>query len=319
MKIATLLLLAAGCASASPLLLVLNKEDATLSVIDLAANQTLGTVATGESPHELAVSSDGKLAFASNYGSRTPGSSISVIDIATRKELRRVDVAPLQRPHGLAESQGKLLFTAEGSKVFAAYDPAANKIEMIMGTGQNATHMVMASPQGDRIYTANIGSDSISIFERAGQGGWNQTVIGVGKGPEGMDLSPNGKELWAAHSRDGSISVIDLAAKKVTGTIDIGTKRSNRLKFTPDGKYVLISDMEGNELIVLNADSRQPAKKIAVGKAPEGICITPAGDKAYIAVSGENKIAVLDLKTLAVTGSIPTGKSPDGMALVDSK
>src|SRR5215813_10907592 len=74
----------------APALLVLNKNDATLSIIDPASGKTLGTVPTGEAPHELAVSTDGKLAFVANYGAQTPGNTISVIDLATRKELRKV-------------------------------------------------------------------------------------------------------------------------------------------------------------------------------------------------------------------------------------
>ena len=122
-----------------------------------------------------------------------------------------------------------------------------------MGTGQNGTHMVLVSRDANTIFTANIGSDSISVIDRtAGPLGWNETVIPVGKGPEGIDLSPDGKEIWTAHSRDGGVSIIDVATRKVIQTIYVQTKRSNRLKFTPNGKRVLISDLEGGDLVVLD-------------------------------------------------------------------
>src|SRR5580765_5093559 len=106
-------------------LLVLNKEDATLAIVDPASGKILGTVPTGQGPHELVVSTDGKFAFASNYGTGpAPGSTISMIDIAARKEVRRIDVSPLRRPHGLAFANGKLYFTAEASRQIARYDPA---------------------------------------------------------------------------------------------------------------------------------------------------------------------------------------------------
>jgi YVTN family beta-propeller protein len=206
-------------------------------------------------------------------------------------------------------------FTAEANKVIGRYDPSSNRIDLVLGTGQNGTHMVLVSKDANQLYTANIGSDSVSIFERAsGSANWDQTVIPVGKGPEGMDLTPDGRQLWAAHSRDGRISIIDVNTKKVTGTIDIGTKRSNRLKFTPDSKYVLVSDLEGGELVILDVASRKQVKRLALGKAPEGILIEPGGKRAFIAVSGDNHIAVLDLNTLNVTGQIQTGRGPDGMA-----
>jgi len=233
------------------------------------------------------------------------------------KELRRFDVSPLRRPHGLYFSDGKLYFTAETNRLIGRYDPSANQIDWFMGTGQAGTHMVHASADGARLFTANIGSDSITILER-GQNplAWNETTIPVGKGPEGFDLSPDGRELWAAHSRDGGVSVIDIGAKKVAQTFDVATKRSNRLKFTPDGAMVLISDLDSGELVVVDVPSRKVSKRVALGRAPEGILIPPAGGVAYVAVNGDNNIAVVDLKTLAVLRRIEPGRGPDGMAWV---
>jgi YVTN family beta-propeller protein len=299
----------------SPTLLVLNKEESTLTFVDPSTGKVSGRVKTGDGPHEVEVSADGKYAFVSNYGSGTaPGNTLSVVDLPSL-ETRPFNLAPLQRAHGLATEGNKVWFTAEANKVIGRYDPASNRMDLILGTGQNGTHMVLVSKDANKLYTANIGSDSISIFERAvGSANWDQTVIPVGKGPEGMDLTPDGRQLWAAHSRDGRISIIDVNTKKVTGTIDIGTKRSNRLKFTPDSKYVLVSDLEGGELVILDAASRKQVKRLALGKAPEGILIEPGGKRAFIAVSGDNHIAVLDLNTLNVTGQIQTGRGPDGMA-----
>ena len=76
-------------------------------------------------------------------------------------------------------------------------------MDWLLGTGQNTTHMVMVSRDGSKIFTANIGSDSISIIERAGTAGWNETVVPVGKGPEAIGISPDESQIWTAHSRDG--------------------------------------------------------------------------------------------------------------------
>jgi YVTN family beta-propeller protein len=308
-------LLAAG--TPSPALIVLNKEEATLAIVDPANGKVAARIPVGESPHEVAVSGDGKFAFVANYGSRTPGSTISVIDLAAQKEVRRVDLSPMRKPHGIFFADGKVYFTAENNKLIGRYDPAANAIDWLLGTGQNSTHMVMVAKDGNTIFTANIGSDSISIIERAsGPAGWNQTVVPVGKGPEGFDLSPDGRQLWAANSRDGSVSIIDIAAKKVVGTVDVRTKRSNRLKFTPDGRRVLISDLEGGEVVALDAATRHEIKRLKPGKTPEGILIVPDGKRAFLAIAGDNKIATLDLATLEITGSFSPGAGPDGMAWV---
>ncbi|MBV8820917.1 MAG: YncE family protein, partial [Acidobacteriaceae bacterium] len=181
MKTKTLLLAcvaAAVCAGAetpSPALLVLNKEEASLAIVDPAAKKVVGRVAVGEGPHEVVVSDDGKLAFVSNYGSRTPGSTISVIDLPGQKELRRLDLGAIRRPHGLWFAGGKLYFTAELNKLVGRYDPASNQVDWLMGTGQNTTHMVIVTPDLSRMFTANISSNSISIFEPMQNGAnWNQ-------------------------------------------------------------------------------------------------------------------------------------------------
>jgi len=313
------ILLAAITAAAetpSPALIVLNKEDANLAIVDPTSGKVVGRVPTGVGPHEVAVSSDGKLAVVGNYGTGPePGKTLSVIDLVTQKELHRVDLGPLRRPHGVTFAGGKAYFTAEANKLIGRYDPAANQVDWLQGTGQNTTHMVLVSSNLNRIFTSNISSDSISIFERSGNGeNWNQTVVPVGKGPEAFDVSPDGNELWTAHSRDGGVSVINVNSRQVVDTIKLGTKRSNRLKFTPDGKHVLITDLDAGELVVLDAQTRKEVKHIKLGRGPEGILMIPDGSLAYVAVAGDNTIAVVDLKTWDVTGHITTGTGPDGMA-----
>jgi len=299
----------------SPALLVLDKEDNMLSIIDPATAKTVARIPTGEGPHEIAVSDDGKMAFVANYGARTPGNSLCVMDLMAQKEVRRVDLGALRRPHGIVFSEGKVLFTAEENKVIARYDPASNQIDWVLGIGENRTHMLVFSKDRSRIFTSNIQSNSVTLLERSSEPwGWNATNIPVGKGPEGGDLSPDGREYWAANSADGSISIIDVAQKKVAQTLDLKTGRSNRLKFTPDGKLVLVSDLGNHALVILDAALRKEIKRLNVGRQPEGILIVPDGSRAYVAVAGEDTIAAVDLKTLEVTARISTGKGPDGMA-----
>ena len=316
-RILSVAVLSAGLLAAetpSLTLLVGNKDESSLAFVDPASGKVLGRVPTGEGPHEVAASADGKLAFASNYGTgQNPGSTISVIDAVNMKEIRKVDISPMRRPHGLFFANGKLYFTAETNRLIGTYDPAANTIDWLMGTGQNTTHMVMVG-RDNLIFTANIGSDTITIIDRTGE-----TPVPVGKGPEGMDLSPDGKFIWAAHSRDGGVSIIDVAAKRVVGTITLGTKRSNRLKFTPDGKRVLVSDLDAGEVVAVDVASRKETQRIPMGKSPEGILMSKDGSKAYVAVNGDHKVAVLDLATMKVIGHLETGKGPDGMAWADRR
>ena len=297
-------------------LLVLNKDDATLAIVDPVSGNVLGRVPVGVGPHELVTSTDGRLAFASNYGTGpAPGRTISMIDLASQKEVRRIDVSPLSRPHGLAFANGKLYFTAEADKEDRAGDPAADRIDWQFETARRRRTWCCCRKTAHDLHV-NIGGDSVSALRQGADGTWTQTVIPVGKGPEGIDLSPNGREVWSAHSRDGGISVIDVATRKVVQTFNVGTKRSNRVKLTPDGKFALVSDIDTGEVVVLDAPGRKVVTRIAVGKSPEGILMPGARGLAYVAVTGDNAIAVIDLKSWQVTKKISTGAGPDGMAWV---
>ena len=314
-----LLILMSGPAMAqtpSPALLVLEKEDSSLSIVDPASLKVVGRVPAGGDPHEVVVSGDGTLAFVSNYGAfGKPLRTISVIDLVHQKALTPVDLGPLIAPHGLDVYGGKIYFTAEISKAIGRIDPSTRRVEWVMGLGQDRTHMLKVSSDGDAIYTSNVLSDSISVLEKDAKAqGWKETVIPVGKGPEGFDVSPDGKELWAANSHDGTVSVVDLSSKRVVQVLSVPTRSANRLKFTPDGRMVLISDLGNGDLVFVDAKARKEIKRMKLGKGCAGILIVPDGSRAFVAVSPDNKIAAVDLKSLTVTSEFATGKGPDGMA-----
>ncbi len=302
-------------ATPSPVLLVLNKAENSLAIVDPATKQVVASIPTGEGPHEIAASSDGKLAVVTNYGAKDPGHSLSVIDLVGQKEIHRVDLGPLGRPHGILFADGQFYFTAELNKLIARYDPATNKLDWILGIGQNRTHMLVRTKYLNEFFTSNVDSNTITAVEKSSDpSGWKETNIPVGKGPEGIDISPDDKEVWAANSGDGSVSIIEAATSKVIQTFDVRTKHSNRLKFTPDGKLALISDPATDELVIVDTATRAITEMLNVGRGPGGILIVPDGSRAYVALAGDNAVAVVDLQKLEVTDHIPTGQGPDGLA-----
>jgi YVTN family beta-propeller protein len=362
-KISLVLLTAclAGAAAAAEtpaaVLLVLNKGDNTLAIVDPSTLQVVGRAPAGADPHEVVGSTDGKLAFISNYGA---GHTLSVVDLVEQKALPPVELGALHSPHGLALADGKIFFTAEGSKVIGSYDPLTSQIDWVLGLGQNRTHMIAVAKGSKKIFTSNVNSDTISIIEKSSGGGpggpggfggpppgsgpppdggpggpppdggpgrrppgrppggrgqadWNITNISVGHGPEGFDVSPDGKEIWAANSHEGTVSVIDVEKKTVVETLNIPTRFANRLKFTLDGRLAFISDLGGNDLVVVDAASRKEVKRIKLGGGSAGILMQPDGARAYVAVGSENGITAIDLKTLEVAGHINSGPGPDGL------
>ena len=297
-------------------LAVLNKADATLVFIDPVSMKITARVPTGDGPHEVVFSADGKTAFVSNYGAQTPGSSLSVIDVATAKETRRVDVSPLMRPHGLHVIGGKVYFSAETNRAIARYDPAANKVDWIMGTGQNGSHMVVGSSDQRRFYTANIGSDSVTAFalQNVPPSGSMITQIAVGKQPEAIDLSPDGNEVWVGLNNDGGVDVIDTATNKVVKRIDLGG-RPYRVRFTRDGKFVVNPTWPANELIIVDAATKSITKRVKMEGVPFGIDFSKDGTYAFVTALKPDKVYKVNLTTGTVEGSVETGNQPDGVAV----
>lgn len=303
------------------LLLALSKADHTLAIVDPATLKVIARVPVGEDPHEVIASTDGKMAYVSIYGGGTLH-EINVIDLVAKKPSTNVDTRPLYGPHGIEFSNGKVWFSAEGSKAVGRYDPATGKLDWSMGTGQDRTHMLYVSADAKKIYTTNVNSGTVSILTGTSttppngkpREDWSQTVIPVAKGCEGFDVSPDGKQLWTAASEDGSIAVIDIETKKLITTIEAKAVGANRLKFTPDGKMVFITSLRIGDLLVYDAQSQKELKRVKVGKGAAGILMVPDGSRAFVACSPDNYIAVIDLKTLEVTGHLEVGPTPDGLA-----
>lgn len=348
-------------------LLILSKRDQTLRIVDPVTLKILGTAPVGNDPHEVIASADGSKAYVSNYGFGA-FNTLTVIDLVKKKPLPSIDLGALRGPHGLTFVGGKVYFTAEAAKALGRFNPATQRIDLILGTGQDRTHMVYVSPDSKQIITTNVSSGTVSIIDQsAGRGpggrrgpggpppggpggpppngfggpggpppdgrggpggpgnsrgpggpgggqGWFETVVKVGNGSEGFDVSPNRKEVWVANSEDGTISIITLATKQVIKTLQANVRGANRLKFTPDGKRVLVSNLGGPDVIVLDAHTRQVIKHIPVGHGAAGIQITPDGTKAFVACSPDSYVVEIDLKSYRIIGKIPTGGDPDGLA-----
>jgi DNA-binding beta-propeller fold protein YncE len=312
-------------------LLALSKAEHTLAIVDPTTLKVVARVPVGEDPHEVIASTDGKTAYVSIYGGGSLH-ELNVIDLVAQKPLTNVDTRPLYGPHGLVFVNGKAWFTAEGSKSVGRYDPVSRKLDWSMGTGQDRTHMIYVSADGKKIFTTNVNSGTVSILTgsliQPGRSApanakpredWTQTVIPVTKGTEGFDVSPNGKQLWAAASEDGSIAVIDVDTKKLITKIDANAVGANRLKFTPDGKMVFISSLRSGELFIYDATSQKELKRLKIGHGAAGILMQPDGSRAFVACSADNYIAIIDLKTLEVTGHLEVGGVPDGLAWAEQQ
>jgi len=307
-------------------LLALSKTDHVLAVVDPVTLKVIARIPVGDDPHEVIASSDGKTAFVTIYGGGSLH-ELNVIDLVAQKPLAPIETKPLLGPHGLTFIGGKLWFTAEGTKSIGRYDPSTDKIDWMMGTGQDRTHMIFVTNDEKNIYTSNVASGTVSILTdsviqppaSAPPGAkprqdWIHRVIPVSKGSEGFDISPDGKQLWTAAAEDGSISIIDIAAKKVMARIDAKANGANRLMFSADGKLVFVTSLRSSDLFILDTETRSLLKRVYIGHGAAGILVDPDGSRVFVACTPDNYIAIINIKMLEVAGHIDIGGGPDGLA-----
>jgi DNA-binding beta-propeller fold protein YncE len=289
-------------------LLVLLRDASALAIVDPASGLVLGRVPTGNDPHEVTATPDGRLAFVAS-----PSDGISVIDLVTQQEIRRINPGPGSRPHDVLFADGKVYFTIEGYKSIGRYDPETDQIDWTLGIGQDGTHMLLLGNDGRTMFMPNRTSNSITMAEGVLDGPSKTTlsVIPVpGDVPEGIDVSPDGQEVWTATRNDGGVSIINVATKEVVQTLDLGMQDANRLKFTPDGR-VLIIDGEAASVVVLDAKSREVIKRISMAEMDTGdgaILVSQDGMRAYVGLRDANRVAIIDLATLEITGEIMMGE-----------
>jgi YVTN family beta-propeller protein len=306
---------AAANPPAKPLLVVLCKADNELAIVDPDSMTVTQKLPTGVGPHEVAVSPDAKTAYVANYGDqKSIGNTLTVVDLVERKVTRTVDLGVLRRPHGLAVARdGKVWFTAELNAVVGRYDPAAEKVDAIIGTGQALSHMVARDPVTGKLFTANIVADSVTVIDPRGSHP-KPVHIAAHQGPEGIAISPDGKSLWVGHVKSGDIAVIDTTTSQVTDTLETDGGVPIRLTFTPDGKRVLASDAKGGAVLIYDAATKKQLGRIEVGNTPVGVTVSHDGKRAFVATTGDGRVSRVDLDTLQVTKSADVGQQPDGIA-----
>jgi YVTN family beta-propeller protein len=312
-------------------LVVLNKAEATASLIDLDTGKVKKTLPTGDGPHEVAVSPDGTVALVTNYGnSKVDGNSLTVIDIGAGKVIRTIDLGKFKWPHGVRFlGGGRAVVTAEENKALLVVNVETGEIEREIHTKQDDSHMVAVTPDGSRAFVANIGSGSVTAIDL--DEGRVLAQIETGEGSEGIDVTPDGKEVWVTNRAADTVSVLDAASLEVLVTVPCATFPI-RVRITPDGRHALVSNARSADLAVFDVATRKEVKRIAFEReaastegrlfgdqfgnssVPIGVVVAPDGSTAWVAHSNADTISVVDLKSWKTTGHLFAGKEPDGMA-----
>jgi YVTN family beta-propeller protein len=295
--------------------LVVNKSSNTLSVIEPETGVEVRTFETGMAPHEVATSGDGRFAYVTDYGTGgQPGTTVTVIDLASMSVSGTLSLEPHTRPHGVTVAEdGTVWVTTEGSAHVLQLDPVSGRILQAVETGQEVTHMVAVAPEAGRVVTANIGSGTATIVDSSD--GSVVSHVETGAGAEGLAVHPDGLRAFVTNRSAGTLVEVDLTTGEVTRRLDVGDFPI-RAKVRQGGKEVLVSNANGNEVVAVDLDTWEVVRRLPVGAMPVGILITPDDRTAYVANTQDDKITVIDLERWSVSGEIIAGDEPDGMAWV---
>lgn len=300
-------------------LLVAQKGDRSLAIVDAAAGKVIADVAEGGiTGHEVAASPDGRLAFVPIYGNSgvgkpgTDGQKIAVIDIAAHKVVGDIEFSHRIRPHCpvFGPKDGLLYVTTELEQAVTVIDPKTLKIVGSIPTGQPESHMLAISHDGLRGYTANVGPGTVSVLDMKGRK--TLAIIHVSGNTQRISVSMDNRWVFTADQTRPRMAVIDTSTDKVSRWIpidDIGYGATPTL----DGNWLLVAIPDKNAVDVIDLRTMKLARSVAVGAYPQEVLMRPDGKAAYVSCMKSNQVAEIDLATWKTARMIATGKGTDGL------
>jgi len=305
--------LPAQVAGVSGTLVVTNKNPSTATIIDVASGRVLATLPTGQGPHEVAITRDGRYAVVTDYQGQ-PGRTLTVIDVPALRVARTIDLGQYNRPHGIAFLAGDSIVavTSEATSNLLLVSIASGAVVKAIPTGARGSHMVGVTADASRAYTGNIGSNTVTEYDlRAGTATRSWAVPDQ---PEAINVRPDGKEVWVGSNSTGRVSVVNPETGTVTTAAE-GFGWPYRVLFSPDNKTVLLPDLRGDALRFVDRDTKAELGRIAMtGGVPQGIAITPDGRFAFESMSAQARVAIIDVAKRQVIGYVAAGETPDGVA-----
>ena len=295
-------------------LIVTNKTPSTATIIDVGSGRTLATLPTGHGPHEIVLSSDGRTAVVTDYGTGpAPGSTLTVIDVPGKRVARTISLGEYRRPHGIVMMPGDSLVavTVEANKAVLLVRLATGEITRVVSTGQNGSHMVGVTADGTRGWTGDIGSNTVSELDLVS--GRSLRTIAVPAQPEAINVTPDGKEVWVGSNATGLVSVVDAASGTVRTAAE-GFGWPYRVLYSPDTQLVLLPDLRKEELRFVERTSRKELARLSLpGKGPQGITFAPNGRYAFLSFSTGGAVGIIDVAARRVVGELKAGETPDGV------
>jgi YVTN family beta-propeller protein len=318
---------AANAEETSPngILLVANKGDHTLGLIDTVAGKMIATVPEdGVTGHEVVASRDGQRAFVPIYGNAgvgragTDGQLIRVIDLAKHEVIGTIDLGKALRPHCavIGPKNGLLYVTTELENSVTVIDPQTLKVVGTIPTGQAESHMLAITSDGRRGYTANVAPGTVSVLDLEAKK--VLAVIPVCKNTQRISLSTDDRWIFTSDQTQPRLAVIDAKTNGVSQWIEMPGIGYGSAP-TPDGRWLVIALIKVNKVAVIDLATMKVAQTLDVPRAPQEVLVRPDGAEAYVSCDASKQIAVIDTKDWKVKKLIDAGPGADGLAWAKGK
>jgi len=291
-------------------LIVLNKRGNDANFIDLASGETVATLPTGQGPHELVISGDGQWAIGTDYGG---GNSLTVFNVRNLTVQRTINLEHHPRPHGILLMPGhnEVVVTSEESRTLVLVDFESGKIKQSINSRQNGSHMVALSADGTVAFTANGGSNTVSVIDLEQQR--FVKAIDVPRRPEAITTNKAGSQIWVGSNDEGVVSVVSVADGSIQAQWS-GFGWPYRILLTADERYALVSDLRKSQLRVFDTQSRTELGTLNIpSTGPQGMTLYPDDRTLFLSLSTQDKVLVIDILSRQVIGDYQAGSSPDGI------
>lgn len=307
------LVLSFASAAADPTLLVVVKGEHSVQLFNALTLDSLAMIRTGQKPHEIVASPDGRYAYVSNYKGRD--NSVTIIDIAKRKNIGEIPLTPYSHAHGLdISSDGSRLYvTVESRRCAVEIDLASREVTRAFKTLEQVSHMCSLAPDDQTFVISNSRAGNVSVFDLAT--GEMVRYIVSGRGVEGSDFTPDGRFLWTANGDANTVAVLDLE----TGRRIKVMERPGfplRIRITPDGKEAWVTCATYSKVAVFDTESFDQIAEVRVGNVPIGITIDAAGERVYVTNQDDNNLVMIDRAQKKIIQTVDTGSRPDGITWI---